>query len=61
MQNFFGVSSAPVVEGNLLIVQIGGSPKDSDPRDFENLKGNGSGVVAFDKYTGKVRRLLDHQ
>ena len=26
VQNFFGVGSAPVVEGELLIVQIGGSP-----------------------------------
>ncbi len=55
VQNFFGVASAPVVEGDLLIVMVGGSPKDSDAQDFENLKGNGSGVVAFDKYTGKVR------
>jgi outer membrane protein assembly factor BamB len=55
VQNFFGVVSTPVVEGDLLIVQVGGSPKGSDPDDFANLKGNGSGVVAFDKRTGKVR------
>jgi outer membrane protein assembly factor BamB len=60
VQNFFGVGSTPVVEGELLITQIGGSPKGSDPDDFLNLKGNGSGVVAFDKYTGKVRyRISD--
>ncbi len=55
VQNFFGVASAPVVEGDLLIVHVGGSPKGSSARDFEELKGNGSGVVAFDKYTGKVK------
>ncbi len=60
VQNFFGVGSTPVVEGDLLIVQVGGSPKGSDPDDFARLKGNGSGVVAFDKYTGKVRyRISD--
>ncbi len=60
VQNFFGVGSTPVVEGDLLIVQVGGSPKGSDPDDFGNLKGNGSGVVAFDKHTGKVRyRITD--
>jgi outer membrane protein assembly factor BamB len=55
VQNFFGVASAPVVEGDLLLVQVGGSPKDNDPGDFAALKGDGSGLVAFDKYTGKVR------
>ena len=29
VQNFFGVGSTPVVEGDLLIVQVGGSPKGS--------------------------------
>ncbi len=58
--NFFGVGSTPVVEGDLLIAQIGGSPKGSDPDNPLALKGNGSGVVAFDKYTGKVRyRITD--
>ena len=53
--NFFGVGSTPVVEGEILLVQVGGSPKGSDAVPFEDLKGNGSAVVAFDKYTGKVR------
>jgi outer membrane protein assembly factor BamB len=60
VQNFFGVGSTPVVEGDLLIVQVGGSPKGSG--DFPSLdqKGNGSGVVAFDKLTGKVKyRITD--
>jgi outer membrane protein assembly factor BamB len=55
VQNFFGVGSTPVVEGDLLLVQVGGSPKSSGTVPFDELKGNGSGVVAFDKYTGKVR------
>ncbi len=56
IQNFFGVASVPAIEGNLLIVQVGGSPKGSTVRDLfqQTLKGNGSGVVAFDKLTGKV-------
>jgi outer membrane protein assembly factor BamB len=54
VQNFFGVGSTPVIEGDLLIAQIGGSPADSNADDFAALKGNGSGVVAFDKFTGKV-------
>ena len=33
VQNFFGVASTPAVEGELLIVQIGGSPPGS-PRDI---------------------------
>src|SRR5208283_1850500 len=49
VQNFFGVGSTPVIEGDLLIAQVGGSPKDSDDVPFMQLKGNGSGVVAFDK------------
>jgi outer membrane protein assembly factor BamB len=55
VQNFFGVASTPAIEGDLLLVQVGGSPKDSDPDDFAALKGDNSGLVAFDKYTGKVR------
>jgi outer membrane protein assembly factor BamB len=56
IQNFFGVGSTPVIEGNLLIVQVGGSPAGSSTRDLyeQTLKGNGSGVVAFDKLTGKI-------
>jgi outer membrane protein assembly factor BamB len=59
VQNFFGVGSTPVVEGDLLLVQVGGSPKGDDV-PFGELKGNGSGLVAFDKYTGKVHyRVTD--
>ncbi|MFN0021264.1 MAG: PQQ-binding-like beta-propeller repeat protein [Pirellulaceae bacterium] len=58
VQNFFGVGSAPVIEGDLLLVMIGGSPPESQkvpPGQLDRVDGNGSGVVAFDKRTGKVR------
>ena len=57
VQNFFGVASTPAVEGELLIVQIGGSPPGS-PKDIWAANGkpapNQSGIVAFNKYTGEV-------
>jgi len=60
VQNFFGVGSTPVIEKDLLITQVGGSPKGSDEVSFGRLKGDGSGIVAFDKMTGKVKyRITD--
>lgn len=59
--NFFGVGSTPIIEGDLLLVQVGGSPKGSNEEEFENLKGNGTGVVAFDKNTGKVRYKISDE
>lgn len=38
-KSFFGVAPSPVIDGNLLMVNVGGK---------------GAGVVAFDKNTGKV-------
>jgi outer membrane protein assembly factor BamB len=55
VQNFFGVSGVPVIEGDLLIVPVGGSPAGPDPDDFRDLKSNGTGLIAFDKLTGKER------
>ncbi len=58
IQNFFGVGSTPVVERELLIVPIGGSPPESKsipPGRLDQVVGNGSGIVAFDKKTGVVR------
>ena len=54
VQNFFGVGAAPVIYKNLLIAQVGGSPAGSPSISTGKVKGNGSGVVAFDKMTGKV-------
>src|SRR5882757_7639579 len=39
-KGFFGIACSPLVEGNALLLNIGG--------------GNGAGIVAFDKATGKV-------
>lgn len=58
VQNFFGVGSTPVIEEDLLIVMVGGSPPESQrvaPGQLDRVEGNGSGIVAFDKLTGKVR------
>lgn len=57
VQNFFGVASAPAVEGDLLIVQIGGSPPGTPKNIWASggkPKPNGNGIVAFNKYTGDV-------
>jgi outer membrane protein assembly factor BamB len=58
--NFFGVGSTPIVEGDLLIAMIGGSPPNSPGIMTGETKGNGSGIVAFDKRTGDVKyRISD--
>lgn len=61
VQNFFGVGSNPVVEGDLLIVHVGGSPPDSPRITSGNVQGNGTGIVAFDKHTGEVRYTLSDE
>ena len=61
VQNFFGVGSTPVVEGDLLIVHVGGSPPESSeapPGALDFVKPNGTAVVAFDKLSGQVRYAL---
>jgi outer membrane protein assembly factor BamB len=55
VQNFFGAGSTPIVEGDLLIVPVGGSPPDSPKVHSGEVRGNGSGIVAFDTATGKIR------
>ena len=55
VQNFFGVGSTPLVDGDLLIVPVGGSPEGSPGVQSGEVKGDGSGLVAFDKRTGEVR------
>lgn len=64
VQNFFGVGSTPVIEGDLLIALVGGSPAESQtlaPGDLGRVSGNGSGIVAFDKYTGKIRYKISDE
>lgn len=58
IQNFFGVGSTPLIDGDLLIVMVGGSPADAKlvpPGQLDRVEPNGSAIVAFDKRTGKVR------
>ena len=54
VQNFFGAASTPVIYDDLLLVNVGGSP----PGDWDNHAGriepNGTGIVAFDKFTGDI-------
>src|SRR5262249_12890353 len=53
-QNFFGVGSTPVVEGDKLIVAVGGSPKfPTRIGVMSEAKPDGSCIVAFDVATGK--------
>ena len=57
VQNFFGTASTPIVEGNLLIAQIGGSPPGTPKNVWAsdgNPPPNGTGIVAFNKQTGEV-------
>jgi outer membrane protein assembly factor BamB len=61
LQNFFGVASVPVVENDLLIVHVGGCRPPAKDDSFLDLKGNGSGIVAFDKKTGKVRYQISDE
>jgi outer membrane protein assembly factor BamB len=57
VQNFFGVGSTPAITDDLLICMVGGSPPGSPGLYQSNGKvsGNGSGVVAFNKFTGEVK------
>lgn len=57
--NFFGVGASPLIYKDLLIVMVGGSPKrglfGGTPtiNDMPSAKPNGTGMIAFDKRTGK--------
>lgn len=53
-QNFFGVGSSPVLEGELLLLAVGGSVKGPRPADLRNVQPAGSGIVALNKKTGEV-------
>lgn len=61
VQHYFGVGSTPRVEGDLLIVVVGGCRQTvgaADTVDLHSVEPNGTGVVAFDKFTGEVRYTL---
>jgi outer membrane protein assembly factor BamB len=64
IQNFFGVGSTPIVEGDLLIALIGGSPAEDRsvaPGQLDQVHGNGAGIVAFDKRTGKIKYQISDE
>ncbi len=61
VQNFFGAGSSPVVEGDLLIAMVGGSPPGSPGIHSGQVVGNGTGIVAFDKTTGDVRYAVSDE
>lgn len=56
IQNFFGVASTPKVDGDRLLVMVGGSPKESQflpPGRLDMVKPNGTAILALDKRTGR--------
>ena len=58
VQNFFGVASAPLVLGDLVIVMVGGSPSGDQnlpPMRLDRVSPNNTAVVAFDLASGKPR------
>ena len=58
IQNFFGVSSNPVIHDDKIIVMVGGSPEESakvPQGQLDRVEPNGSAIVAFDKLTGEVK------
>ncbi len=59
--NYFGVGSTPVVDGDRLIVMVGGSPpecRDLGRFNLDRAVGNGTGIVAFDKRTGEIEYAI---
>lgn len=61
VQNFFGVGATPVIEGDLLIAMVGGSPPGSPKIHSGGVEGNGTAVVAFDKRDGSERYRLSNE
>jgi outer membrane protein assembly factor BamB len=55
VQYFYGAGSSPWIEGDLLLAVVGGSPPGSPEVSSGLVRGNGSGIVAFDKRSGQVR------
>lgn len=64
VRTVWGVGSTPVIEQNLLLVIVGGSPVEDQgipPTELERVRGNGTGIVAFDKFTGEVKYTLTNE
>jgi outer membrane protein assembly factor BamB len=59
--NFFGVGASPLIYQDKLLVMVGGSPKNAGNMNVATAKPNNSGMVAFDKITGKeIYRVGDY-
>jgi outer membrane protein assembly factor BamB len=54
VQNLFGVASAPLIDGERLIVVVGGSPPGATDKNFLDLKSTGSCIVAINKSSGRI-------
>lgn len=64
VKNFFGVGSSPIIDDDLLIAMVGGSPPaDQQVPDgqLDRVHGNGTGIVAFDKFSGVVRYAVTNE
>ncbi len=61
VKNFFGTGSTPVVDGDLLWVPVGGSPPGAPKVHSGEVRGNGSGLVAFDAATGAVKHRFSDE
>ncbi len=64
VKNFFGVGSSPIINDDLLIAMVGGSPPaDQQIPDgqLDRVHGNGTGIVAFDKFSGVVRYAVTNE
>jgi outer membrane protein assembly factor BamB len=64
IQNFFGVGSCPVVYRDLLILMVGGSPREDHlipPGQLDRVRGNGTAVVALDKRSGEEQYRLSEE
>ncbi len=62
--NFFGVGSTPVLFDDCLLMMVGGSPPDQSslpPGQLDRVEGNGSGIVAFEKSTGRMRYQISDE
>ena len=60
VKNFFGVGSTPVLFGDLLIVQVGGSGAGAADAagQLDRAQPDGTAIVAFDRRNGKVKYKL---
>jgi hypothetical protein len=62
VQNFFGVGSTPVIEGDLLLAMVGGSPPDDQqipPGQLDRVSGDRVGNRRF-RQADRPSAVQDH-